>query len=144
METPADKLDLSNSTVLEELCKRKKIVLNGKDFPLPRKIAERIYFKRETDIRSSKVPLQSSGTGFKYVSKTRYKSSDLSRQMSRFLQRRASEDFASKLPDFGCGSHDEMDYNALHEVSTSESSNLVDRENFQSNRNKSERKKAKI
>ena len=79
------------------MIKRKHLNIHGKEYPIPRKLSERLYGERQPDLRSSQLVQGNDevrpGLRFKY----RYKPSAFSRYVSCVIQRRFVEDLSVAL-----------------------------------------------
>lgn len=117
---------------LEQIVDRRKITVNGKSFALPRNLAERIFYRREKDLRSTRILYKDNGEIWvSYCNCYRYKPTALSSLLSSFISNRYVEDFAGQLPPFEGKSRDSLDDSKVLDVALAECSDLQNRGAFQ-------------
>ena len=123
----------SKGELLDEINKRKKINVNGKQYHIPRKLSDRIFGEPCPDIKRSKIAFENGVPIWSNAqSACRYRSIPLARAASLRLLRQSAEDFAEQLQSASRFKGAPLDDSEVNDICVASSIVLKDRNELQS------------
>lgn len=119
--------------LLDEINKRKKMSVNGKEYHIPRKLSERIFGAACPDVKRSKIVFQDGvAVWSNSQSACRYRPVPLARAASLRLLRQSFEEFADQLLSAESFKGDSLDGSEVARICLDRAAVLQDRAQLQS------------